>query len=175
MEPVPSVAERLPKDGYERCHSRCVASRARKGSSAGANARGSALSATRFRSPRMSWIPDGRERTGWVGQPSPPSPPRSVVQDDAQQRAVDLERELVVVLDEPELLELVQKEIHPGARRADHLSERLLRDLGNHADRLVLLSVARQQQERARQPLLARVEELIDQVFFDLDVARQHV
>ena len=46
---------------------------------------------------------------------------------------------------------------------------------GTHADRLVLLAVARQQQQRARQPLLAGVEELIDQVLFDPDVARQHV
>ena len=46
---------------------------------------------------------------------------------------------------------------------------------GTSARRLVLLPVARQQQQRAGQPLLARVEELIDQVFFDPDVARQHV
>ncbi len=35
--------------------------------------------------------------------------------------------------------------------------------------------VARQQQQRARQPLLARVAELIDQVFFDPDLPRQRV
>jgi hypothetical protein len=41
--------------------------------------------------------------------------------------------------------------------------------------RLVLLAIPRQQQQRARQTLLARVEELIDQVLFDPDVAGQHV
>ena len=46
---------------------------------------------------------------------------------------------------------------------------------GDHLLRLVLLAVARQQQQRPRQPLLARVEELIDQVLLDADVARQHV
>src|SRR5207247_956050 len=50
----------------------------------------------------------------------------SVVEDDAQQRAVDFERQIAVVLDEAELLEFIQKEIHPRARRADHVGERFL-------------------------------------------------
>jgi hypothetical protein len=37
------------------------------------------------------------------------------------------------------------------------------------------VSIPRQQQQRSRQPLLAGVEQLIDQVFFDPDIARQHV
>ena len=49
---------------------------------------------------------------------------RSVVKDDAQQRAVHLEP--AVVFDQPELAELVHEEVHPGARRADHFRERLL-------------------------------------------------
>src|SRR5712692_11447348 len=78
------------------------------------------------------------------------SAPASVVQYDAQEGAVDLEWELPVVLDEAQLLEFVQKEIHPRARRADHLRERFLGDLRDHADRLVLLPVPRQQQQRPR-------------------------
>jgi hypothetical protein len=50
----------------------------------------------------------------------------SVVQHDAQQRTVDLERELAAVVDEAELLEFVQKEVHARAGRADHLRERFL-------------------------------------------------
>ena len=46
---------------------------------------------------------------------------------------------------------------------------------GKVLDRHVFLAVARQQQQRARQPLLARIEQLIDEVFLDADVARQHV
>ena len=46
---------------------------------------------------------------------------------------------------------------------------------GTHVLRLVFLAVARQQQQRPGQPLLARVEQLIDQVFLDADVAREHV
>ena len=37
------------------------------------------------------------------------------------------------------------------------------------------LAVARQQQQRPREPLFARVEQLIDQVRFDADVPREHV
>jgi len=37
------------------------------------------------------------------------------------------------------------------------------------------LSVTRQEQERAREALFAGVEELVDEVFFDADVSRQHV
>ena len=37
------------------------------------------------------------------------------------------------------------------------------------------LAVARQQQERPREPLLARVEELIDEILFDADVPGEHV
>src|SRR6267378_3201780 len=99
----------------------------------------------------------------------------SVVQDDAQQRAVDLEREVAVVFDEAESLEFIQKEIHTRARRPDHFRQRRLRHLRHHANRLVLFPIACEQKERAGQPLLARVEELIDQVLFDPDVARQHV
>ena len=36
-------------------------------------------------------------------------------------------------------------------------------------------AVARQQQQRPREPLFARVEQLIDEVRFDAHVAREHV
>ena len=36
-------------------------------------------------------------------------------------------------------------------------------------------TVTRQQQERAREPLLAGVEELVDEILFDPDIPRQHV
>src|SRR4051794_7991866 len=45
----------------------------------------------------------------------------SVVQDDAQQRAMDRERQVAVIVDEAEPLELVEEEIHAGARRPHDL------------------------------------------------------
>ena len=64
----------------------------------------------------------------------------------------------------PSCLELVHEEVHAGARRADHLGEGFLRDLRQDPLRLVSFAVAREQQQRARQPFFARVEQLIDQV-----------
>ena len=79
------------------------------------------------------------------------------------------------VLDEAELLELVHEEIDARPGGAHHLRQRGLRDLRDDLPRLFLFPVPRQQQERPRQPFLARVEELIDQVLLDADVSRQHV
>ena len=96
-----------------------------------------------------------------------------VVQDDSEQRVVDLEA--VRVVDESQPLEFLHEEINPRSRRADHRRQRLLGDRRDGPHRLVLLAVARQQQERAGEPLLAGVEQLVDQILFDPDVPRQHV
>ena len=73
----------------------------------------------------------------------------------------------------PSFLNLFMKKF-TRARRADHFRERLLRDLRQRA-RGMGLAVARQQQQRAGEPLFAGVEELIDEVRFDAHVPRQHV
>ena len=48
-------------------------------------------------------------------------------------------------------------------------------DIFGIRQRLVRLAVARQQEQDAREPLFARVEQLIDEVLLDADVPRQHV
>ena len=97
---------------------------------------------------------------------------RSVVQDDGEQRAVNLDTgvEIAVVLDESEPFEFLHEEIHARPRRADDFRQRLLRDFRDDLPRLDLLAVAREQKQRPRQPLLAGIEELVDQVLFDADV-----
>ena len=96
-----------------------------------------------------------------------------IVQDDREQRVVDLEP--ILVVDKPQSLEFLHEEIHARSRRADHFRQRLLGDRRDGPFRLVVLAVPREQQQLSRQPFLAGVEELVDEVFLDPDVARQQV
>ena len=80
-----------------------------------------------------------------------------------------------IVVDEAQPAELIQKETHPGPGGADHLGERFLTDSRNHRLRLPFLVKVGQQQEHPRQPLFARIEELIDQIRFDPTVAGQQI
>jgi hypothetical protein len=66
----------------------------------------------------------------------------------------------------------MKKLTRPG--RADHFRQDFLRHLWNGVRRLGL-AVPRQQQQRTCEPFLGRVEQLVEQIFFDADVPRQHV
>ena len=96
-----------------------------------------------------------------------------VAQHDAQQRAIDFQ--IAVVIDEPEVSELVHEEVDPRTRRPDHFCKRLLRDLRYPLFRSLLIAIPRQQQERPRQPLFTGVEKMIDEIGFDAEVPLQHV
>ena len=80
-----------------------------------------------------------------------------------------------VVVDEAELPELVHEVVDPRSGRADHLRQVLLIDAGDDRFGLAVLAKVRQQQEHPRQPLLARVEQLIDEIRFVADDAGQQV
>src|SRR6267378_8501317 len=88
-----------------------------------------------------------------------------LVQDNTQEGIVDVD--LAVVLDESEFPEFVHEKIDPRPRCANHFRQHLLRYSGKHLLRLALRAIAREQQQSARQPFLAGVEELVDQVLLD--------
>jgi hypothetical protein len=95
------------------------------------------------------------------------------VQNNVQERIVYVD--LAIVLNEAQLPEFVHEKIDSGSRCPDHLRQHLLRYLGKRLLKIAWLSIARQQQESARQSFLAGVEELVYQVFFHPDVPRQHI
>ena len=96
-----------------------------------------------------------------------------VVQDGIQQRVVNFD--FSVVADEAKLAELVHEEAHARPGRTDHFSQCFLADVG--ADKLwaAILAKIRQQKQQASQPFLARVKELIDQIFFDPAISGQQI
>src|SRR6516225_2894887 len=67
----------------------------------------------------------------------------------------------------------VVKVAHAGARRADHVRERLLAHFGDHRLLLPVLAEVRQQQQSSRQSFLAGIKQLVNQVFLDSDRASQ--
>src|SRR5229473_3586795 len=95
------------------------------------------------------------------------------VQDNPQEGIVDVD--LAVVLDKAQSPEFVHEKIDAGPRCANHLGQHLLRYFGKHLLRLASRAIAREQQQSARQPFLAGVEELVDQVLLDSHVSRKHI
>ena len=98
---------------------------------------------------------------------------RRVVKNCVQKRVVDLD--LAVIADEAELAEFVHEEADAGTGGADHLRQCFLAHLNLDRMQAAFLAEVGQQQQKPRQPLLARIEKLVDQVRFDSVVARQQV
>src|ERR1700692_3601362 len=81
----------------------------------------------------------------------------TLVEDNAQEGRVDVET--AIVPNEAQFPEFVHEEIDSGARCPDHFRQRLLRYLGNHLLRLVLLAIASEQQQRFDCPASLRFRE----------------
>src|SRR5713101_6096323 len=95
------------------------------------------------------------------------------MQEDVEERTMNVQAP--VVFDEAELPELVHEPTDPRPRGADHLRQDFLTDFRNNRLGLPSLAKAGQQQEHPRQSLLARVEQLIHQVFLEAHIAGQQV
>ena len=78
-----------------------------------------------------------------------------------------------IVADEPQFAEFVHEETDAGSGGADHFRQCLLADTWIDWLRAAFLSEMRQQKER--ESLLARIKQLVDQVFLDSAVARQEI
>jgi hypothetical protein len=93
---------------------------------------------------------------------------------DAQERRLDLDP--AVVVDKAQLPELVHEEVDAPACSPHDFGERFLRQSRhNPLRRAVLRSVPRQEQKRTGEPPFNRVEEMVDEIFFDADISLEHV
>jgi hypothetical protein len=75
----------------------------------------------------------------------------------------------------PSSRKLIHEKTYSGASRAYHSRQRLLADLRDYRLGLRLLAVISQQQEHARQPLFAGVEELVHQILLNPNIAGEQM
>ena len=80
-----------------------------------------------------------------------------------------------VVVNKSQFPEPVHEKADPRAGCAYHFRQYLLTDLGNYGLGCAFLAKMSEQQEDPGQPLFARIEKLIHQVFFVTDVPLQQI
>jgi hypothetical protein len=78
-----------------------------------------------------------------------------------------------VVINKAQLPEPVHEKADSRTRGADHFCQGLLTDLGNHSLRRAFLAKMGKQQKDSGQPLFARIEKLVNQIFFVSNVPRE--
>src|SRR5271169_4228345 len=93
-----------------------------------------------------------------------------IVHDDVQECGVDLYS--AVIFDEAEIPESVHEKIDPGPGRSHPRCQDLLADLG-YILHFSFLAEVGEQQKNPGKPLFARIEQLIYQLGFDLNIARK--
>ena len=80
-----------------------------------------------------------------------------------------------VVVDKAQLAELVHEVADSRSSRADHARQRFLADFRNHRLPPTILAKVGKQKQDPSQPLLARIEKLIDQILFKSNIAGEQV
>src|SRR5664279_3210205 len=80
-----------------------------------------------------------------------------------------------VIADESQFAEFVHEKADAGSGGSDHFCQCFLTDIHQNRLRAAFLSEMREQKEKARESLLARIKQLVDQVFFNSAVACQEI
>jgi len=96
-----------------------------------------------------------------------------IVQHHIHEGAVDFQT--AVVFDEAKLPKLIHETTDVRTRRADHFRQHFVAYLGHDTFGLAVFAIAGEQQKDASQTLLTGVKNLVHQVRFIPDVAREHV
>jgi len=95
------------------------------------------------------------------------------MQNHVQQGPMDFN--VAIVINKTQFPKLVHESADAGSRRTDHVRERLLADFRQDRFGLPFLAKIGKKQEGSRQALLARIEQLIDQVRLDTAIASHEV
>jgi hypothetical protein len=90
---------------------------------------------------------------------------RSFIQHEVQQAFLNFQ--LAVVFDQAQLPKFVHENIHARPGRSNQPGKRLLIDLYGYRFQAKVVAIISQQQESTRQPHLAGIEQLVDQVRFN--------
>ncbi len=81
---------------------------------------------------------------------------------------------LTFIVDQPHSLEFIHEEIDSRTGRTNNFGKGFLAHSGNLCIRQPIESAdTRKLQKHARQPFLAVIEQLIAEIFFETDIARQ--
>ena len=72
-----------------------------------------------------------------------------------------------VVTDEAEFTKFVHELTHAGAGRANHIRQHFLTDLSHNLFWTAFFAKIRKEKKKSGEALLARIKQLIDQVFFN--------
>src|SRR6266849_6841544 len=96
-----------------------------------------------------------------------------VEQDHVQQGIMDLN--FSVVSDKAQFAEFVHEKAHARSGRANHLRQRFLTERSHDRLRPAFLAEIRKEKEKPGEALLARIEQLVDQVFFNSTVPSQQI
>src|ERR1700693_4158212 len=89
----------------------------------------------------------------------------SFIENEVQQGLLNLQR--AVVFDQAQLPKFIHENIHARPRRSDQRRKRLLVHLYGYRFQTKISAIIRQQQKSPRQPHLAGIEQLVDQVRFN--------
>ena len=93
------------------------------------------------------------------------------MQDHAEEATVNRQPAITSIFDKTKRPELVHEMTDPRSRGADHLCQVFLIDFRMHDFGPALLAKISQQQENPSQALLTGVEELVDEIPFESNVA----
>ena len=99
-----------------------------------------------------------------------------VVQDHAEEAVMDLQLAAgAVIIDKAKIPELIHEMTDPRPRGTHHLRKGLLIDPGNHRLGRFVIAKPHKRQEDSRQALLARIENMSQEIFSDSGNTRKKI